>query len=183
MKCFWFLSVLTVCGGSLLAQSAEFVDNTTQQVRPLAAQPGYVPPDGTPDAASVPAIFNILTVMGPNVSGPPCYNCITGGAAPNIGLLSPAGIVHRNVNYQVDVFLVDHSYTGSCTYTIAVLNYKKQVIVSTNPTFSEVANSSILLGTAFTIPSTALLGPGSVSTTAVCGTSTTKSASPLYILK
>jgi hypothetical protein len=175
-----FLSVIAVCAGSLLAQSAELVGNTIQRVTPLAEP--YVQSDATP-AASAPAVMNILTIMGPNVIGPPCYNCITGGVAPNIGLLSPSGIVHRNVRYQVDVFVVDNSYTGACTFTIEVVNKTSGVIVSTNPTFNETAPTSILLGTAFTIPSTAPLGPSRVTTSAVCGTSTTKSASPIYILR
>jgi diaminopimelate epimerase len=62
-----------------------------------------------------------------------------------------------------------------------VLDKNKNTIVSTNPTFSESANTSILLGTAFTIPSTATVGLGYVRTTAVCGTSTTASQSRVYI--
>jgi hypothetical protein len=181
VKYFGPLSLVTICAGSLLAQSTQFADRTTQQVRPLA-QPADVSSEGVPEATSMPpAISNILTVIGPNSTGVPCYDCATGAVAPNLGLLSPLGIIHRNVNYQVDVFLMDNSYTGSCTYTIAVYDYNKQVIVSTNPTFSETANTRILLGTAFTIPSTATLGPASISTTAVCGTSTTKSSTRLYI--
>lgn len=183
MKFVTFLCMLTVCAGSMLAQSAEFNANTIHRATPAPVETYAV----TPEAGSEPAIINIFTLMGPNpVPNPtnlPCYDCVGGAGTPNLGILQPSGLIHRSVNYQVDVFLVDNTYTGSCTYTIEVVNKTSGVIVSTNPTFSETAPTTILLGTAFTIPSTAPLGPSSVTTSAVCGASTTKSSSPVFILK
>jgi hypothetical protein len=186
MKSLWLLSAVAACASALLAQSAntvvETASGTIHVVPSLGAATPYVSPENTPDAGSTtPLVINAFTIIGANVTGVVCYDCVTGAESPNIGVLEPAGVAHLNQNYQVDVSLFDVNYTGSCTYTIAVLDKNKSTIVSTNPTFSENANTPILLGTAFTIPGTATVGLGYVRTTAVCGTSTSVSQSRVYI--
>jgi hypothetical protein len=180
MKNLCFLLPITVSCGVLLAQSAAVPPVTTHQVHFLTAESGYAM--DTPDAATATLILNTLTVMGDNVSGLPCFDCVTGVATPNIGLLSPSGVVKAGSSYQINVFLVDENYTGPCTYTIEV-HRKSTVIVSTNPTFDENAPTGILIGTALTIPAGTTAGAAAVSTTAVCGSSTTKSSSPIYITR
>jgi hypothetical protein len=180
MKKLRFLTLLTVCAGSLAAQSTynsvQSGGNVTQVTRLLGP--------GDPAVADVPAattlILNVLTVIGTDVMGVPCFDCVTGAATPNLGLLSPANVIHMGQSYQIDAYLYDVNYTGPCTFTIAVLNQQKQVIVSTNPTFTEGPNSGILLSTALAIPTTTP-GVGTVTTNAVCGTSKTASRSPVII--
>jgi hypothetical protein len=185
MKSLWLISAVAACAGALLAQSAnsavETAGGTIHVVRSLGAATPNVAPANTPDAGTTPLVVDAFTIIGDNVTGVPCYSCVTGAVTPNLGILEPVGVALLTHNYQVDVSVFDVNYTGSCTYTIAVLDKNKNTIVSTNPTFSEIANTSILLGTAFTIPSTATVGLGYVRTTAVCGTSTTASQSRVYI--
>jgi hypothetical protein len=185
MKTLRLLCAVAACGSALLAQSAnsavETASGTIHVVRSLGAATPYVAPADTPDAATTPLVVNAFTIVGANVTFVVCYDCVTGAESPNIGVVEPAGIAHRSQNYQVDVSLFDVNYTGSCTYTIAVLDKNKNTVVSTNPTFSESANTPILLGTNFTIPSTATVGLGYVRTTAVCGTGTSVSQSRVYI--
>jgi hypothetical protein len=175
MKNLCFLLPFTVCCGALLAQSSEVTPVVTHQVRFLAAEPG----DAAPDATK-PLIINTFTIMGDNVTGTPCYSCVTGATTPNLGVLQPSGIVKAGTQYQVNVFLVDQSYTGSCTYTFEVTR-KSTVIYSANTTFTETAPTTILLGTALTVPTGTTAGGAALSTTAVCGSSTTKSSSTIYI--
>jgi hypothetical protein len=147
----------------------------THQVRFLAAEPGDVAPD-----ASKPLIINTFTIMGDNVTGTPCYSCVTGAATPNLGVLQPSGIVKAGTQYEVNVSLVDQNYTGSCTYTFEVTR-KSTVIYSASTTFAETAPTSILLGTALTVPTGTTAGSAALSTTAVCGSSTTKLSNTIYI--
>jgi hypothetical protein len=187
LKSFTFLALLTAGSISLWAQSAAPTDPNapvTLALTPLDAANGYVALDADSDAAAAPFIVNIMTVIGPNTTGLPCYNCVTNVLAPNLGILEPSGIIKRGgAASQINVFLYDENYTGSCTFTIEIVDKAKAVVVSSKPTFSFTAPTTILLGTALPIPSTATVGMGRVQTTAVCGTSTTKSSSPVYIAK
>jgi hypothetical protein len=175
MKNLCFLLPLTICCGVLLAQSSEVSPIVTQQVRFLAPEPGDVEPDATK-----PLIINTFTIMGDNVTGTPCYSCVTGATTPNLGILQPSGLVKAGTQYQVNVFLVDQNYTGSCTFTFEVTR-KTTVIYTATTTFSETAPTTILLGTALTVPTGTTAGSATLSTTAVCGSSTTKSSSTIYI--
>jgi hypothetical protein len=171
-----FLLPFTVCCGALLAQSREVAPVVTHQVRFLANELG----DVAPEAGSKPLIINTFTIMGDNVTGTPCFSCVTGATTPNLGVLQPSGIVKVGTQYQVNAFLVDQNYTGSCTYTFEVTR-QSTVIYSANATFSETAPTTVLLGTALTVPSGTTAGSAALSTTAVCGSSTTKSSSAIYI--
>jgi hypothetical protein len=187
VKSFALIALLMACGVSLWAQSTgpDRTATVTLAVGPLDDDSANVVPDENPyAAATTPLIVNVLTVIGVNSTGVPCYNCVANAASPNIGLLSPSGVIKRGgAPSQVDVFLYDQTYTGSCTFTIEIVDKAKTVVASTNPTFSFTAPRPILLGTALAVPSTAAVGMGRVQTTAVCGTSTTKSGSPVYISK
>lgn len=169
-------ALLTICGVSLWAQAGGLAD-VTVTLGPLDAASAYVAADDD-FATTTLQIVNIMTVIGPNTLGLPCYNCVTGIAAPNLGMLEPAGVIPRGgAPSQINVFLWDQSYTGSCTFTIEILDKSKAVVASTTPTFSFTAPTTILLGTALAIPGTAEAGMGRVQTIAVCGASTTKSGS------
>jgi hypothetical protein len=168
-----------------LAQSSgsrnESVDHATQTVKHLADESSPIGPDDTPDAAP-PPILNIMTVIGDNVLGLPCLDCILGiPLLPTLGLPSPVGKAFRGSTYQIDSYLIDNTYTGSCTFTFAVRDSHKNIVFSTTQTITENANTEILVSTPAPIPSTAGIGLGNVSTTAVCGTNTTKSSSPVYL--
>lgn len=178
MKHLWCVSLLILCAGSVFAQSTAHSIKASQIVRPLGPDNPYVA--AAPDAAG-PVILNVLTVIGADVAGVPCFDCVTGAATPNMGLLSPINAIHLGQTYQIDAYLYDVNYTGPCTFTIAVLDPQKHPIVSTNPTFDEVSNSGILLSTALPVPATATTGLGSVVTSAQCGTSKTSSRSPVVI--
>jgi hypothetical protein len=183
-KVFCCLSVLTICGASLLAQSTrapnESINRATQTVKSLAGESSDIAPDNTPDAAQ-PPMLNIFTVIGDNLLGLPCLDCVLGITLPTLGLPSPVGQAVRGSAYQIDAYLIDNTYTGSCTFTFAVRDSHKNVIFSSTQTLMENANTEILVSVPVTIPTNASIGLGSVSTTAVCGTSTTKSSSPVYL--
>jgi hypothetical protein len=184
LKSFLFVAFLTACGASLWAQSTADATGSratvTLTVTPLDSELAKSVPDVTD--ASTPFLLNIFTLIGVNSTGLPCYNCVTSVAAPNLGILTPSGyIVKGGAASQINVYLYDFNYTGSCTFTIQIVDKTKTVVVSTNPTFSFTAPTNILLGTALPIPSTAAVGVGYVETIAVCGASTTKSASAFYI--
>jgi hypothetical protein len=173
-----FLLPFTACCGLLPAQSSEVAPVVTHQVRFLAEEPGYAAQDN-PDATK-PLIINTFTILGDNITGTPCYSCVTGATTPNLGILQPSGIVKVGTQYQINVFLVDENYTGSCTYTYE-LTRGSTVIYSSSTSFNETAPTAILLGSALTIPTGTTSGSAAVSTTAVCGSSTTKSSSAIYI--
>src|ERR1039458_2155690 len=157
MKNLCFLLPFSVCCGALLAQSSEVTPVVTHQVRFLAAEPGDVAPDATK-----PLIINTFTIMGDNVTGTPCYSCVTGATTPNLGVLQPSGIVKAGTQYQVNVFLVDQNYTGSCTDTFEVTR-KSTVIYSANTTFTENAPTTMLLRTPLTVPTGTTAGGDPVS--------------------
>jgi hypothetical protein len=163
------------CAGSVLAQPASIrptpIDTTSQTVKYLAGEPN----------ATSPPILNILTVIGDNFPGVPCLDCLLDILEPTLGLPVPADQAFRGANYQIDTFLIDNSYTGSCTFTFEVKDSQKEIIVSTSQTLMENAGTEILLSTPVTIPTTASLGVGSVSTTAVCGSSMSQSSSPIFV--
>ena len=187
-KSFVFLTLLIVSGALLWAQSEGATPDSTVTVTlaepPLDQARTVAHDDNAAAPATAPLIVNVFTVIGANSTGLPCFNCVTGAASPNIGILQPSGVIKRGgAASQVNVFLWDQNYTGSCTFTIEVVDSAKAVVVSTNPTFSFTAPRPILIGTALSIPVTAAVGIGHVQTTAVCGTSTTKSASPVFISK
>lgn len=176
MKKLLYLLPMTLGCGMLPAQSKAPV---THEVRYLTPEEAGISPDAEP--ASTPLILNEFVIMGTNVTGLPCYNCVTGANAPNLGVVTPIGLVSTNVQYGVDAFLVDQNYTGTCNFTFAVTR-KTTTIYSAGPyAFSETAPTTILLGTAITIPTGTAKGVASLSMTAVCGSSTTRSASAIYI--
>jgi hypothetical protein len=183
-RIFGCLSVFTIWGASLLAQSTdghkESVNHATQTVKSLAGGPSDFASDSTPDA-SPPPILNILTVIGDNTLGVPCLDCILGIIFPTLGLPSPVSQALQGSNYQIDSYLIDNSYTGSCTFTFTVRDVNKTVVVTTTETLTEKARTEIVLSAPITIPNEVVVGLGSVSNTAVCGTSTTKSSSPVFL--
>jgi hypothetical protein len=144
MKVFGCLTVLTICGAALLAQSTgsrnESASAATQVVKPFSGESADTAPDNTPNAAQ-PPILNILTVMGANTLGVPCLDCVLGIILPTLGLPSPVGKAVRGNNYQIDSYLIDNAYTGSCTFTFAVRDVEKNVILSTTQTLTEKARS------------------------------------------
>jgi len=169
---------------SLLAQSTgsrREPGNTAAQTEvKVSQQTSRITPNLVPDAGQ-PPILNILTVMGDNILGLPCLDCVLSLLFPTLGLPSPQGRVFQGNAYQIDSFLIDNRYTGSCTFTFAVRDNQKNVIVSTTQTLMENAGTRILITAPVTIPVNASVGLGSVSTTATCGTSTTRSASPVVV--
>lgn len=182
-------ALLAVCSvPSLLAQTrsaaAESHAPVTLVVKPIDGEAAKLAQKLTPAASSTPFVLNIFTLAGPNVSGGPiCYDCVTGAGTPNLGIVEPAGYqVKGAAAPQVDVFLYDFNYTGSCTFMIQMVDSTGTVLSYTNPTFSFTAPTTIALGTALSIPTTAATGIGYVETIATCGSSTSKSASAFLIL-
>ena len=183
-KVYKCLAAFWMGGVSLLAQSTgsrnEPPNHTTQTVRYLSGESSNTAPDNTADVTQ-PSILNILTVVGNKTLGLPCLDCILGILFPNLGLPTPVNKAFLGSSYQIDSYLIDNSYTGSCTFTSVLKDSHKNVIASSTETLEEKANSEILLSTPITVPNTAVIGLGSVSTTAVCGTSTTQSSSSVFV--
>jgi hypothetical protein len=173
MKKFFYLLMLTLGCGVLFAQSKPPI---TQTVRYLT--PENISGDAEP-AAGTPLILNEFVIMGPNI-GVGCYDCVTGAATPNLGIIQPIGLVSTNVSYQVSAFLINQNYTGSCTFTFAVAR-KTTTIYSAAYVFPSETPSTIFLGSAITIPTGTAKGGATLSLTSVCGASTTKSNSEIYI--
>jgi hypothetical protein len=183
-KVFGCLSVLTVCGVSLWAQSAGGRDASTNRASQIVKDLAGAPSDMAPNDMSVvaqPPILNIMTVVGNDVLGLPCLDCLLNFLVPDLGLPSPLGKVVQGSSYQIDAYLIDNTYTGPCTFNFAVRDLHQNVVVSTTQTLDEKANSAILLSAPITIPNTFTAGLGSASTTAVCGESATKSSSPVFL--
>lgn len=178
MKTLSCLLLVTLYCGMAMAQSNPGGPPVSHKVQYLTSQEAGI--DAIKPATSQPLILNEFTVAGPNVSGVPCYDCVTSANTPNLGILQPIGIVSTGVQYQLDAFLVDQNYTGSCTYTFEVVR-GSTVIYSAPATFNETAPTTILLGTALTIPTGTVKGAATLSTVAVCGSSKTRSSSGLYI--
>lgn len=130
---------------------------------------------------STPPVMNVLTVIGENALGVPCLDCLLGILIPSLGLPTPLGKAYRGQTYQVDSFLIDNSYTGACTFNFALSDSHNNVIASTTRTLNEVAGTQILLTTQLTIPRTTVVGLGSISNTATCGSTMTQSSSPVFL--
>jgi hypothetical protein len=175
MKSLWSLLQLTLYCGIAAAQSAEVPSKIIHQTQPLTSARSYVAPDTSNNF--VPPMVNIFTVAGGDVSDLPCYNCVTGVASPNLGVVAPVYFIPEP--FQINVFLVDNSYNGACTYTIAALK-SNRVVKTVTETFDEMAGTTILLGTVLSIHHHVPAGQGSIVTTAVCGKSTTTSSSRIY---
>lgn len=178
---FRFLGVLVVCGAPLFAQSAasgtETAAKIVQTVTATAADPDTA--NAKPDA-SQPAILNIMTVIGNNVLGLPCLDCLLNFLIPDLALPSPVSKALLGKAYQIDSFLIDNSYTGSCTFTLS-LSVGHNVIATATQTIDETAGTNILITAPITLPTNAVIGLGTVSNTAVCGSNTTESKSPVTV--
>lgn len=172
-KVFYLLMPILGCG----VLSAQSKPPITQTVRYLAPEETSI--SGEAEPASSPLILNEFVIMGPNI-GVGCYDCVTGAATPNLGIIQPIGLVSTNVSYQVSAFLINHNYTGSCTFTFAVAR-KTTTIYSAAYVFPSETPSTIFLGSAITIPTGTAKGAATLSLTSVCGASTTKSNSAIYI--
>lgn len=183
-KTFGSLCLFALCGASLLAQTAEKPAAArpaiTQKVR-MDAQSASPTPDDQPDTTQ-PPILNVLTVIGNDVLGLPCLDCLLNFLVPNLALPSPIAKALRGTGYQIDSYLIDNSYNGNCTFTLAISDHQNNVIASVTQTLRETAGSDILLSTPITIPTNAGIGLGTVSNTAVCGSNTTVSKSPVTLL-
>src|SRR5690242_14212913 len=96
----WFavLSFILLGAAALPAQTAarKTPPAVTQVVKPApAANPA-------PTGSSQPPILNVLTVIGDNVLGVPCLDCLLGILFPTLGLPQPVGQAFRGSNYQID---------------------------------------------------------------------------------
>jgi len=167
--------LVALAGTTLWAQSTGSRSASNKSGATSSLAPGAKP--GT----SLPPIVNILTVVGNNTLGLPCLNCLLDLLIPSLGLPSPLGTVYQGSSYQIDTYLIDNSYTGACTFTSALLDSQKNVIVSTSQTLLEVANSEVLLSAPITVPSSSATGVGTVVTQAVCGGNTTQSQSQVAV--
>lgn len=173
--------VLAASGTCLFAQSTKPADagqpTITQATKPLHPD-GTVTPDKKGPAG--PPILNVLTVIGENILGLPCLECILGIGGLTLGLPVPLGEVLAGTGYQIDSFLIDNKYNGPCTFTVAVKE-GSTTLASVTTTQNEVAGTQILLTTPVTIPTSAGVGLGTVSTTSVCGSATSESKSDVAI--
>lgn len=182
IKSFAFLALLTASGVALCAQPADAPVDTNASVTlvlpPLDRETQNVVSNG----ATTPVIVNVMTVIGAVSTGVPCFDCVTSATSPNIGIVQPSGVIQRGgAASQINAFLFDQNYTGSCTFRIEIVDASQKVVASTRPRFSYTAPTSFIISTTLAIPSTAAIGIGHVQTVAVCGTSITKSASPVLI--
>jgi len=175
-----FLAWATSLAAQSAAPAAKSKPVTSQTVKYLTGPSGEPATAGSSSNSQTP-MLNILTVIGANAPGLPCLDCLLGLLIPSLGLPAPADRAYRGDVYQIDSFLIDNNYTGACTFTFTVMDSHKNVIVSTSETLTETAGTQILLSTPVTIPETAYVGLGSVSNTAVCGSNTTRSQSPVMI--
>lgn len=177
-------SVVAASATSIWAQSTDTqiksADPVTQTVTQLSGDTRKLAPTSTP-SVSQPAIINVLTVIGNNTLGLPCLNCLLGFLVPTLGLPLPLSQALPGNTYQIDSYIIDNTYDGPCTFTFAVLDSNNNALVSKKQTLTEKAQTQVLLSTPVTIPTSAGIGLGSVSTTAVCGSSQTQSKSPVYI--
>jgi hypothetical protein len=120
-------------------------------------------------------------VIGNEALGVPCIDCLLGILIPSLGLPSPLGEALVGSKYQIDSYLIDNTYTGSCTFNLAVRDSQNNVVAEARQTIDETAGNQILLSTPITIPPSAGLGLGSVSNTATCGSNVSESKSPVVL--
>ena len=110
-KLLFGICVFALCSASLTAQEAfSRQDAVTQSVRSLGVEES-ITPDGAP-GTTPPPIVNVLTVIGDDVIGVPCLDCLLGILVPTLGLPTPKGKAFRGATYQIDTYLIDNSYTG-----------------------------------------------------------------------
>ncbi len=177
------LSVFALCGATLLAQSADNRTETkskiAQAVRESSANTSDI--SGSKPDTTQPPILNVLTVIGNNVLGLPCLDCLLNLLVPDLGLPSPLAKVLSGKGYQIDSYLIDNAYNGPCTFTLAISDNHNNVLASVTQTINEKAGTDILLNTPITIPTTSGIGLGTVSNTAVCGANTSVSKSPVMV--
>jgi|HubBroStandDraft_2_1064218.scaffolds.fasta_scaffold443227_1 hypothetical protein len=178
-------SYLCICALGCAALPAQSTDGHSDARSPISqAVKNSLREDAVADnlpTSNDPPILNILTVIGNNVLGLPCLDCLLNLLVPSLGLPSPVSKALRGSHYQIDSYLIDNNYTGACTFTLAVTDVHNNVIVSVKQTLDETAGTDILLTTPITIPTDAGIGLGSVSNTAVCGSNTSQSKSPVLM--
>jgi len=177
------LLLVALSGTTSLAQStaarSESGKNIAQTVTGAPAVAPVAPESKS--GQSLPPIVNIFTVAGNKTLGLPCLNCLLDLLLPSIGLPTPVGTVYQGSSYQIDTYLIDNSYTGACTFTSALLDSQRNIIVATSQTLQETANTEILLSAPIAVPSSSATGVGTVVTQAVCGGSTTQSQSQVAV--
>ncbi len=71
-------------------------------------------------SATMPAFFVNFVASGAAASGVPCVNCIPGASGTTLGLPIPYNYVPTGTTQNYTVTLTDLSYTGTCTFSIAI---------------------------------------------------------------
>ena len=184
MKTCLVLFLLTLSGASLFAQSrSESVDESSLGVTviEMPLEDGTLPAESPDAAATPPAILSIFTVIGTKEAGLPCFNCVLDATIPNIGIVEPAGVINRGGTYEINAFVADQSFTGSCLFIIDVRDSTKTTVALFLLTRSVKGGLAYLFSASRKIPSTAAVGLGDVETEAGCGTVKSRSSSPVYI--
>ena len=130
-----FLITIAFCGATLFAQSeADIVWNETKDLpsTPALVTQRVLRMSAAP-AATIPAIQNVLTVLGDNVanSGVPCFACVTNGLGNTIGIVAPDTDIHADgtTSYAFDNYTFDNSDTENCNYTFLVKDAAKKYIL------------------------------------------------------
>ncbi len=176
------LFVIATCAVSMQAQSA----SGSPEVKPVISQ--KLTPMAPEDAAYAakpntgqPPILNILTVIGNDVLGLPCLDCLLNLLIPDLGLPVPLAKALKGSTYQIDSYLIDNNYNGSCTFNMELTDSQNNVVASVTQTLQEKAGNTILLSAPITVPSVTEIGLGQVSNKATCGSNVSQSKSPVVL--
>lgn len=84
-------------------------------------------PNVRPDAGA-PATLIDFVADGPNQSGVPCIDCVSGASTgDNVGMTGPYSYVLSNYYWQYELAFTDISYTGKCKLAWAITAGKKTI--------------------------------------------------------
>ena len=175
------LFLVAISAASLFAQDLDTSAGALIGVKPGDAQFSHTTWIAPLNVTSgMPAIQNIFVVAGTDVAGLPCFNCVN-SIVPSVGIVSPSGTLVRGSAYQLNNFYVDNKFTGTCGFTLSIIDSTNTPVVTATFNFGVSAGNVGIISTKYTVPTTAAVGTGKVSSSIKCGLVKAATSSSVYL--
>jgi hypothetical protein len=102
-----------------------------------------------------------LVAIGPETTGVPCAQCVTGAGGNNIGLPWPVFTVQQGETLTISTWFQSSTYTGACTVGLILKNAGTIVTTASYP-WPGGCEAGYLYGVIFTVPVPTETGPTTV---------------------
>jgi len=146
------LAAVAVVSPAVAADSKPLDVSASARVISMPSPFGAAQPD-----TSYGGLAETTVTVGPETTGVPCGQCVTGASTNNIGLPWPIFAVPQGTTLTVSTWFQSTSYTGSCTAGI-ILKQGATVISNGSYPFPGGCTAGYLYGVFFTVPAPTTTG-------------------------